>query len=76
MWIPNSNNVQPEIADQVSLGYFRNFEDNSYEFSAETYYKLLRNQIDYKDGAQIGVNENVESQLLFGSGRAYGLELF
>jgi TonB dependent receptor/CarboxypepD_reg-like domain/TonB-dependent Receptor Plug Domain len=76
IWIPNSNNVQPEIADQVSLGYFRNFEDNSYEFSAETYYKLLRNQIDYKDGAQIGVNENVESQLLFGSGRAYGLELF
>ena len=76
MWIPNSNNVQPEIADQVSLGYFRNFEDNSYEFSAETYYKLLQNQIDYKNGAQIGVNENVESQLLFGSGRAYGLELF
>ncbi len=76
MWIPNSNNVQPEIADQVSLGYFRNFEDNSYEFSAETYYKLLRNQIDYKNGAEIGVNENVESQLLFGSGRAYGLELF
>jgi hypothetical protein len=75
-WIPSSNNVKPEIADQVSLGYFRNFEDNTYEFSAETYFKYLQNQIDYKDGAQITLNENVESDLLYGQGRAYGLELF
>ncbi len=75
-WIPSSNNVKPEIADQVSLGYFRNFEDNTYEFSAETYFKFLQNQIDYKDGAQITLNENVESDLLYGQGRAYGLELF
>jgi hypothetical protein len=75
VWIPSSNNVKSEIADQVSLGYFRNFDDNSYEFSAETYYKNLRNQIDYKNGAQLNFNENVEAQLLYGSGRAYGLEL-
>jgi hypothetical protein len=76
MWIPSSNNIKPEIADQVSLGYFRNFDDNTYEFSAETYYKFLQNQIDYKNGAQINLNENVESQLLFGRGRAYGIEFF
>ena len=76
MWIPSSNNVQPEISDQVSLGYFRNFEDNNYEFSIETYYKNLQHQIDYKNGAQLNFNENVESQLLFGKGRAYGLEVF
>jgi len=76
LWIPSSNNVKPEIADQVSLGYYRNFSDNKFEFSSEIYYKNLQNQIDYKNGAQLNFNENVESQILFGSGRAYGLELF
>lgn len=75
-WIPSSNNVKPEISDQVSLGYFRNFKNNLYEFSAETYYKYMQNQIDYKDGSQITLNENAESQLLFGTGRAFGIELF
>lgn len=76
LWIPSSNNVKPEIADQVSLGYYRNFDDNLYEFSAEIYYKALQNQIDYKNGAELNFNENVESQIIFGTGRAYGLELF
>jgi hypothetical protein len=76
LWIPSSNNVKPEIADQESIGYFRNFKDNRYEFSIEAYYKSMQNQIDYKNGAQLIANENVESQLLFGKGRAYGLELF
>ena len=76
LWIPSSNNVKPEIADQVSLGYYHNFNDNMYEFSAEVYYKYLQNQIDYKNGAQLNFNENVESQILFGKGQAYGLELF
>jgi hypothetical protein len=76
LWIPSSNNVKPEIADQVSLGYYRNFDDNTYEFSIETYYKKLQNQIDYKNGAELNFNENVESQILFGKGRAYGLEFF
>ena len=75
-WIPSSNNVKSELADQVALGYFRNFKANTYEFSAEVYFKYLQNQIDYKDGAEITLNENAESQLLFGTGRAYGLELF
>ena len=76
LWIPSSFNVKPEIADQVSLGYYRNFSDNKYEFSSEVYYKAMQNQIDYKNGAELRANENVESQLLFGKGRAYGLELF
>ena len=76
VWIPSSNNVRPEIANQVSAGYFRNFRDNHYEFSAEVYYRDMQNQIDYKNGAQLIANENVESQLIFGKGRSYGLELF
>ncbi len=76
LWIPSSNNVKPEIADQLAVGYYRNFNKNKYEFSTEVYYKFLQNQIDYKNGAELRANDNVESQLLFGTGRAYGLELF
>jgi hypothetical protein len=76
VWIPSSNNVKPEIGDQVSLGYYRNLKENTYELSAEIYYRYMQNQIDYKNGAQLIANTNVESQLLFGHGRAYGLELY
>ncbi len=76
LWVPSSLNIKPEVSDQFSIGYFRNFKDNMYEFSAETYYKTMTNQIDYRDGAQIRLNQDVESQLLYGTGRAYGLELF
>lgn len=76
LYVGSSNNIKPEIADQVSVGYYQNFKENAYEFSAEVYYKALQNQIDYKNGAELRANENVESQLLFGKGRAYGIELF
>jgi hypothetical protein len=75
-YIMSSNNIKPEIADQVALGYFRNAKDNTYELSAEVYYKWLQNQIDYKDGAELIANSDVESELLYGTGRAYGLELY
>ncbi len=74
VWIGSSNYVKPAIADQVSLGYFRNLKENKYEFSTEVYYKLLANQIEYKDGAELNANENVETELVFGKGRAYGIE--
>jgi hypothetical protein len=74
-WISSSNIIKPEIADQVSLGYFQNFADNKYEFSIETYYKNMQNQIDYRDGARLRANDAVETELLFGTGRAYGVEL-
>ena len=76
LWIPSSNNVKPEISDQVSAGYYRNINNNKYEFSAEVYYKQLQNQIDYKNGAVLVANETVESQLVYGKGRAYGLEVY
>jgi hypothetical protein len=73
-WIGNSYNIKPEISDQVSLGYFRNFKDNKYQFSVEAYYKDLQNQVDYKNGADISSAPDVESELLYGKGRAYGVE--
>lgn len=75
LWIPSSNNVKPEISNQYSLGYYRNFKENLYEFSTEVYYRDMLNQIDYKNGAILNASSKVESQLLFGIGRAYGLEL-
>nr|WP_294898538.1 TonB-dependent receptor [uncultured Pedobacter sp.] len=76
LYIMNSNNVKPEISDQVALGYFSNFKNDSYEFSSEIYYKNMKNQIEYRNGTDLRGNKNVESDLLFGDGRAYGIELF
>jgi outer membrane cobalamin receptor len=73
-WIGNSYNIKPETNDQVSLGYFRNFAKGKYQTSIETYYKDLRNQVDYKNGADINSAPDVESELLYGKGRAYGAE--
>ncbi len=74
-WIGNSYNIKPEIADQLSIGYSQNFKDNTYELNVETYYKQMKNQVDYKDGADIQSSIDVESELLYGKGRAYGFEL-
>ncbi|MDI9339800.1 MAG: TonB-dependent receptor [Sediminibacterium sp.] len=71
-----TNNLKPLIADQGSIGYFRNFKENMFETSAEVYYKYMVNQLDYIDNADLFLNPQVESQLLQGLGRAYGLELY
>ncbi|SHM80024.1 TonB-dependent receptor [Mucilaginibacter sp. OK098] len=76
VYLPSSNVVKPEIADQVAMGYYRTFHQNGIEFSSEIYYKTLQNQIDYKNGANLVGNENVEADLLFGTGRAYGWETY
>ena len=73
-WIGNSYNIRPEIADQISIGYVQGFKKNNYELSTELYYKNIQNQVDYKNGADIYTVKDVESQLLYGIGRAYGLE--
>ena len=74
-WIGDSYNIKPELADQTSIGYSRNFKNNNYELGAELYYKAMQNQLDYKDGTNINTITDVESALLFGIGRAYGFEL-
>ncbi len=76
LYIMNSLNTKPELADQFSLGYFNNLKDNNYEFSAEVYYKPMQNQIEYRNGTDLRGNQNVEADLVYGKGRAYGLELF
>ena len=75
IWLPSSNNIKPQISDQVTLGYFRNFRKNMFEFSVEGYYKTLDNMIDYRTGAELNFNATVEGELVYGEGRAYGVEL-
>jgi hypothetical protein len=66
----------PEIADQFSVGYFRNFRQNTYETSLEIYYKDLQNQIEYRDGANVMFSSAIESEYVYGMGNAYGVELY
>ena len=75
IWSPSGPYKDPQRADQVSLGYFRNLADNKYEFSVEGYYKWLDDLVDFVDGAQLLFSDNLETELLSGTGRAYGLEV-
>ena len=74
-WVPSSNNIKPQIADQIALGYYQNLKSNMYAITTEIYYKHLQNQIDYKNGANLFLNNEVEGELVYGKGRTYGLEI-
>jgi hypothetical protein len=76
VWHPSSSKVKPQRSDQITLGYFRNFRSNLFEMSIELYYKDLRNQIDYEDGANFVLSNFFESELAFGRGWTYGAEFF
>lgn len=74
-WKLSDPNVRPQVADQVSVGYYKNMRQDVFEFSAEAYYKWIENILDYKTGASLLVNENIDQQILQGNGKAYGIEL-
>lgn len=76
LWVPSSKLIQPGIAKQFAAGYFRQISNGKYEFSAEAYYKTFSNQLEFKPGAQLLLNQNLEGEMIFGTGKAYGLELF
>ncbi len=75
IWLPTSTYIDPLIVDQVSVGYFRNFRNNMWETSMELYYKDMQNVLDYKEGAELFLNEEIETELLHGSGESKGMEL-
>ncbi len=75
IWLPTSTYIDPLIVDQVSVGYFRNFRNNMWETSVELYYKDMQNVLDYKEGAELFLNEEIETELLHGSGESEGMEL-
>ena len=75
LWFQASKNVKPQKCDQFATGYFRNFASDAYELSAEVYYKDMKDVVDFKDHAQLMLNENLDQELRFGKGYSYGLEL-
>lgn len=76
VWAPSGEFLKPQESDQVSLGYFRNFKDNAYEASVEVFGKKMNNILDYVPGADFAFNNTIETEILAGDGRAYGMELY
>ena len=74
VWFPASPNVKPQKADQLAIGYFRNFLDNKIESSVEAFYKKMYNVIDFKDHAELLMNPRMEGEIRTGEATAYGLE--
>ena len=75
VWAPSDDFLRPQILDQFAVGYFRNFNNDDYSLEVETYYKDIKQRVDYIDGAQLIANEAIEQVVLSGIGRAYGLEV-
>jgi hypothetical protein len=76
IWFPASPNINPQISNQISAGYFRNFLDNRLESSVEIYYKRMVNSIDFKDHAELLLNPLLEGELRIGNANSYGSEFF
>jgi hypothetical protein len=76
IWFPSSPNIKPQLSDQVSAGYFRNFFDNKIETSVELYYKKMDNAIDFKDHAQLFLNPRLEAELRVGEATSRGAEFY
>ncbi|TYA74730.1 carboxypeptidase-like regulatory domain-containing protein [Seonamhaeicola marinus] len=74
-WKLSDSNIKPQRAQQFSLGFYKNSENDVYEYSLEGYYKKMNNLLDFKVGADLLLNQNIETELLQGKGKAYGLEL-
>ncbi|KOS05698.1 collagen-binding protein [Flavobacterium akiainvivens] len=75
IWTPSGPHIKPQLLDQYALGYFRNFNNKEYSLETEVFYKTIQNRIDYVDGADIFANEKIETVLLNGKARSYGLEV-
>jgi hypothetical protein len=67
--------LKPQIGDQVAVGFYEMLFRNSFEASAELYYKSIRNMVDFKGGTKFIMDDNIEKDIVNVKGRAYGLEL-
>jgi hypothetical protein len=75
VYLPSSPNIKPQSANQVALGYYRNFRDNLFETSVEVYYKKMHDQVDFRDHAELILNPKIEGEVRTAEGEAYGVEL-
>lgn len=75
VWTPSDNFIKPQIADQIAIGYFANFKEDAYSLEVESFFKKVKNRMDYIDGADLIANEAIEQVILNGEMRSYGLEV-
>ena len=75
IWTPSGKFVKPQLSNQYTFGYFKNFKNENYSLEIETYYKTVANRIDYINGAELIGQRTIETEILNGQSRAYGLEI-
>ncbi|SDE67189.1 TonB-dependent Receptor Plug Domain [Pricia antarctica] len=75
VWTPSGPFIKPQLLDQYALGYFKDLKNGDYSLETEVFYKDVKNRIDYIDGANLIANDAIETVILNGKARAYGLEL-
>ncbi|GAA4230746.1 TonB-dependent receptor [Postechiella marina] len=74
VWTPSGKFIKPQLSDQYALGYFKNFKNKTFSLEVEAYYKTTDNRIDYIDGSDLIGQNTIETEILNGEARAYGLE--
>ncbi|MEO5564952.1 MAG: carboxypeptidase-like regulatory domain-containing protein [Chitinophagaceae bacterium] len=75
IWKLSDPNIRPQYGEQVSFGLYKNFKSNTIETSAEIYYKRIKDYLDYKPGATLILNHNIETDVVNTKGKAYGVEV-
>ena len=74
VWAPSGKFIEPEKSNQYAVGFFKNLKDNTYTLEVESYYKTVANKLDYIDGSSLVANNHIETEILAGDARSYGLE--
>ena len=74
IWVPSGTFIKPQILDQYAVGYFKRIKDGDFSLETELFYKDVKNRIDYINGANLVANNEIETVILNGKSRAYGLE--
>lgn len=74
VWAPSGQFIDPQLLDQVAVGYFSNLSEDKFSIETEVFYRKIQNSIDFIDGANLIANDNIERDILIGEGRAYGWE--
>ena len=75
VWTPSGPYIKPQLSNQYALGYYKKFKDNVFSLEVEAYYKNIENRIDYVDGSDLIGTNTIETEILNGEARAYGLEV-
>lgn len=74
IWKLSDDYIRPQIGDQLSIGFYKNIRGNLIETSFEAYYKVMKDILDFKNGAELLMNHAIETATLNAQGKAYGFE--